>query len=109
MELPQFDSLIKIAGHREWLSAYLSGKTVAPICIEMDLTNECNYECPNCAWAAYIGRNRSQICREQALKQVRQCIEADIKAIIFSGGGEPLLNPIALDIIAFARSSGLQV
>src|SRR4029077_2959576 len=92
-----------------WLNAYMRGDAVTPISMEIDLTNVCNYRCPNCVWDDYIGGNRAKLTKKQALSQVHQCAEAGVKAVIFSGGGEPLAHPAALECIQEARNLGLSV
>jgi hypothetical protein len=69
----------------------MRGDAVTPISMEIDLTNVCNYRCPNCVW-------------EQVLSQVHQCAGAGVKAVIFSGGGEPLAHPAALDCIDYFQA-----
>lgn len=109
MKRRQFDPLAKVAYHAGWLEAYRQGRAVAPVCVEMDLTNRCNYDCPNCVWGAFITRDRAHVCREQALRQVRRCAEAGVKALVFTGGGEPLLNAAAAEAMVLARALGLDV
>lgn len=109
LNLRQFDGLAKLSWQREWLESYRRGEAVAPVCVEMDLTNRCNYGCPNCVWGEFITTDRSHLSREQALDQVRQIAEAGVKAIIFSGGGEPLLHPAAAEAITLAHQLGLDV
>lgn len=109
MELPQFDGIGKLLGHREWLAAYLAGEDVGPISVEMDLTNVCNYQCPNCCWGSLIAHDPHQPCAEEILRRVETVAEAGVRAIIFSGGGEPLMNPAALTAITRARQLGLDV
>jgi MoaA/NifB/PqqE/SkfB family radical SAM enzyme len=105
----KFEGREKLAYHLEWLHAYMRGDAVTPISVEIDLTNVCNYRCPNCVWGDYIGGNRAKLTKEQALDQVRQCAEAGVRAIIFSGGGEPLAHPAALECIQEAKNLGLSV
>jgi len=105
----KFNSRDKLPFHREWLEAYRSGAATSPICVELDLTNACNYRCPNCVWGDYIGNNRTTVSCTQALDQVRQIGTAGVKAIIFSGGGEPLLHPAITECMQEARRWNLRV
>jgi MoaA/NifB/PqqE/SkfB family radical SAM enzyme len=43
------------------------------------------------------------------MKIVESCADAGIKAIVFSGGGEPLLHPKISDAIRLARKLGLDI
>jgi len=109
MAQSQFNGYEKLRFHRAWLEAYRKGEAVSPICVEMDMTNACNYGCPNCVWGDYITNNRTTVARSQALEQIRQIGAAGIKAIIFSGGGEPLLHPAIAECVEEARRCGLRV
>jgi molybdenum cofactor biosynthesis enzyme MoaA len=109
MQMGQFDPMAKIWHHPEWLARYRQGQPVSPVCVEMDLTNRCSYDCPNCVWGRYIRGNRAHVCKDQILVQVRRCAQAGVRAIIFAGGGEPLQNASAGEAIAEARRLGLQV
>jgi MoaA/NifB/PqqE/SkfB family radical SAM enzyme len=109
VNLFQFTSARKLAYHRDWLDAYKRGEIVAPISVEMDLTNNCNYGCPNCVWGEFIAGSRVGVPREVAFRQIRECASIGVKALAFSGGGEPLLSPILVDCIRLAKEQGLQV
>jgi MoaA/NifB/PqqE/SkfB family radical SAM enzyme len=105
----QFTSARKLAYHSGWLDAYKRGEVVAPISVEMDLTNNCNYGCPNCVWGDFIAGSRSGVPKEVALQQIRDCAAIGVKAVIFSGGGEPLLSPILIDCMQLAKEQGLHI
>ncbi len=71
----------------------------APLHIRIKPTNTCNHKCSYCAYLnedLQIGKNMSvkdRIPREKMLEIVDDCIEMGVKAVTFSGGGEPFSYP----------------
>lgn len=64
---------------------------VRPIKIEIHPTNRCN---ANCKFCAYSNRNKhEEIDLIHMNKLVDEIIQLEVKAVEFSGGGEPLLYP----------------
>jgi radical SAM protein with 4Fe4S-binding SPASM domain len=55
------------------------------------------------------GRSKLFPTMQEPEKRILQIYESGAKAITFSGGGEPLLYPDAVKVMAFAKSLGLQV
>ncbi|MGE5479651.1 MAG: radical SAM/SPASM domain-containing protein [Chloroflexota bacterium] len=81
-----------------------SGRTLPPIHIRMKPTNVCNHNCSYCAYRAeglQLGQDmnvRDSIPREKALEIIDDFIDMGVRAISFSGGGEPLCYPYILEI-----------
>ncbi len=76
-----------------------SKKTLAPVHIRIKPTNICNH---NCSYCAYRDRNmqlgqdmeiKDTIPAEKMSEIVEDCIEMGVKAVTFSGGGEPFCYP----------------
>ncbi|ACS78621.1 radical SAM protein [Maridesulfovibrio salexigens] len=71
----------------------------APIHIRIKPTNACNHNCSYCAYLnkdLQLGQDMSIADRIPAQKMeeiVSDCIEMGVKAVTFSGGGEPLCYP----------------
>jgi MoaA/NifB/PqqE/SkfB family radical SAM enzyme len=67
----------------------------APIHIRIKPTNACNHHCSYCAYRAeglQLGQDmdvRDAIAREKMREIIADCVEMGVKAITFSGGGEP--------------------
>ncbi len=89
-------SSLKIFHHVDRIKGLLEGKRVAPIYIRIKPTNVCNQNCYYCVYAnnlVFEGRNvdRRESIEWSCLEQVLyQSAEMGVKAITFSGGGEPL-------------------
>lgn len=68
---------------------------IAPVHIRIKPTNVCNHNCWYCAYRTdtlQLGQDmntRDFIPREKMLEIIDDCIEMGVKAVTFSGGGEP--------------------
>ncbi len=70
----------------------------SPISIELHPSNKCNLNCQDCGYRAllsYHGNEKTfcMIPKEKLLELAEQFKKLKVKAITFSGGGEPCLNP----------------
>ena len=68
---------------------------------EMILTDQCNFKCPYCR------RRGQEMPLEQALSTLRLWVKDGLRNVRFSGG-EPTLHPGLLDLVRFAKGSGVQ-
>lgn len=75
--------------------------------VEMDLTNRCQLKCKFCTFK-YID-DRSDIDTEKAEKAIFDMAKMGVKAINFTGGGEPTLHKDFNRIVLFAKRCGLDV
>lgn len=85
----------------EWVDAILP-----PIHIRIKPTNLCNHNCRYCAYRSdhlQLGKNmntRDFIPREKMLEIVRDIVEMEVKAVTFSGGGDPFCYPYLAEAAA---------
>jgi MoaA/NifB/PqqE/SkfB family radical SAM enzyme len=94
-----------------------TGSTVAPINVEIDLSNRCSLGCEWCHFA--YTHTRGPLAGKRAKPQgstaggdlmdtalakriVVQLVDADVRSITWTGGGEPTLHPDFDDIVEFA-------
>lgn len=99
----------------------VSGRTVAPVNVEIDLSNRCSHGCSWCHFAythtrgplagkrdkpggAVLGGDLMSI--ELAYHILRQLKHAGVKSVTWTGGGEPTLHPHFADIVKFAAELG---
>lgn len=94
----------KILQHLDRVLPWLKGKNVPPVTIELDLTNRCNNNCPWC-----IGGRKNEKDLVGPFEIIDQIVSFKIKAITFTGGGEPLLYPQVLEVVEYAHKNGLDV
>lgn len=86
----------------------------APIHIRVKPTNVCNHHCWYCAYKAddlQLGQDmveRDQIPREKMIELIDDFIEMGVKAITFSGGGEPFVYPHLLDAVKKLSQTSIQ-
>jgi len=111
----------KVLGHLPILSAYLEGKPYAPILVEIDLTNLCASACPWCA--GYLDRKRSNATLfasgdtaaerfASSMMGVSTLLEelkaAGVKAITWTGGGDPAQHRGLAELVGTAAELGLK-
>lgn len=81
-------------------------KIMAPLHIRIKPTNRCNHNCSYCAYRAdnlQLGQDMKKsdaIHRKKMLEIIEDIIEMGVKAVTFSGGGEPLLYPHLAEVLA---------
>lgn len=91
-------SNLKIFHHSDLLSSIECGERVAPIYVRVKPTNVCNQNCYYCHYKnAYLTLDdyfpTDFIPREKMLEIVDDMRNMGVKAVTFSGGGEPLAYP----------------
>ena len=91
-------SQLKIFYHQETLSSLLNGQRCSPVYIRIKPTNRCNHNCSYCHYRnAYLNLNEynpyDEIPREKMMEIIEDMSDMGVKAVTFSGGGEPLLYP----------------
>lgn len=107
MDVKQF-SADKIFAHLDRVNKWLDTGFSHPITYELDMTNICNQKCPYC-FGFYRRPDRSSLSLSQAKEIISQIKEFGGRGITFTGGGEPLCNPVTLDAVRYAKESGLDV
>ncbi len=75
----------------------------------VELSTACNYDCIYCFRRKMINEEITVMSRELALHIIDEAVEAGVSRISFSGWGEPLVNPHAVEIIHYAKEKGLWV
>lgn len=92
-------SNLKIFAHAEVLDGLSKGIRQAPIYVRIKPTNYCNHKCYYCSYAdSALGlrdsvNKQDQISWEKMEEIISDMKEIGVKAVTFSGGGEPLIYP----------------
>jgi MoaA/NifB/PqqE/SkfB family radical SAM enzyme len=89
---------------REWLE---TGRS-RPVTVEFDLTNLCDHRCPRCI-GFHPERDSSSLELGEARRILNEIRAFGARGLTFTGGGEPLLSPIALEALEHARDLGLDL
>ncbi|MBA3064933.1 radical SAM protein [bacterium] len=85
-----------------------------PLHIRIKPTNVCNHNCSYCAYRApnlQLGKDmvlRDYIPKEKMTEIIEDIIEMGVKAVIFSGGGEPFCYPFLLETVKKLSSSSVK-
>lgn len=101
-----FDGASKILRHPHLIAAYKRKTLASPITVEIDLTNHCPHKCPRCTGGA---SSRAYLTNAKVISIIDEIASYGTKAVVFTGGGEPLVHPDAISIMAKARRAGLDV
>ncbi len=96
-----FGSQSKMFYHLDRLAEYReTDDTRAPVFMEVNLTNRCNLRCRWCI--CKTSRSLAEIKTEPLLTWLAEAKGAGLKAVTWSGGGEPTIHP---DFISIVRST----
>lgn len=91
-----------------------TGKIMAPIHIRIKPTNACNHNCSYCAYRAeglQLGKDmdlRDSIPRDKMMEIVDDLVSMGVKAVTFSGGGEPFLYRHLLETVHRLEAGGIK-
>ncbi len=107
-------SQLKIFYHQEALANLLEGKRCSPVYIRIKPTNRCNHNCGYCHYRnAYLDLDEydatDEISREKMLEIIRDMSDMGVKAVTFSGGGEPLLYPYIEEAMDCILKAGIDL
>ena len=86
------------------VDAIVSNEPQMPVCFEIDASNSCQNDCDFCMFAFHIKKNRVHLSRHNFIKAIWDMKDMGVRAITFTGGGEPLMNPHIKDMVNIAHS-----
>jgi len=103
----------KMMHHKDKLCAAKEGALVIPLFVQWDLTNVCNLDCSFCFYRNSGFKlegfdDRDAMPTEKVLEIMQDLKDLGVKAIEWTGGGEPTLHPKFLYIIRQAKSMGFK-
>ncbi|MDI3473197.1 MAG: hypothetical protein PWQ20_890 [Thermotogaceae bacterium] len=78
-----------------------------PYIVEYELTTECNLRCKHCYCEAGL-KNKNEMTLEEIKTLMRDLKDTGVELLDLIGG-EPLLHPAFLDIIAFGKEIGQRI
>lgn len=112
--------------HQDRLESLRRGIVPPPVHINFIISDLCNQDCSFCAYRmsnglshenfvgnsalARIGRSnpQRQVPTLKAMEIIDDCAEIGVKAIEFTGGGEPTAHPDHLDLFFYAQMHGIE-
>lgn len=117
-------SSLKAAWHIEKIARLRDGLQIIPSHVQLVLSDLCNQACHFCAYRRDGGFSTEQfgemkdgklvknpnrrIPRDKAVEILNDCANVGVKAIQFTGGGEPTAHPEHIDIFKHAKWIGLK-
>lgn len=113
--MPTLYSAHKFIYYSEQLKALRDRRVVAPVHIRIKPMNHCNHDCWYCAYRVSnleLGEDidyRDKIPEQKMFEIVEDVIEMGVKAITFSGGGEPLLYKPMPEVVKRLATNGIKV
>ena len=100
----------KVLNHpKKYLEWYENGDTSGPVTIKIDLTNVCNHDCPGCIDYELIHNDNNSLSFElfdDLLDSFKKC---GVKAINYTGGGEPTTHKQFDKIIKLTHDKGFKI
>lgn len=108
-------SNLKIFAHAEALSKIGNGERIAPIYIRIKPTNFCNHKCYYCSYAdSELGlrdsvKRQDQIPWDKMQEIISDISDMGVKAVTFSGGGEPLVYPHIVETMKGILDAGIDL
>ncbi|MFT5732947.1 MAG: cyclic pyranopterin phosphate synthase [Planctomycetota bacterium] len=97
----------KVLWHPDRLAIWLKNGRSFPVSVEIDATNACNHACSFCCWSVLHEHHRDTMSPELLAKIVDDIASVGVKGVIWTGGGEPLVNKHTPAAIARAKGLGL--
>lgn len=108
-------SNLKIFAHAQELNKVGEGKRISPIYIRIKPTNYCNHKCYYCSYAdSALGlrdsvNKQDQIPWEKMQEIISDISDMGVKAVTFSGGGEPLVYPHIVEAMQGVLDAGIDL
>ncbi len=105
----------KVLHFPDRLAALREGRPVAPVHVRIKPTNACNHNCWFCAYRSDNvslgdGMNaRDRIPADKMTEIVDDLIEMGVRAVTFSGGGEPLIYRHIVEAVTRLAEGGIRV
>jgi MoaA/NifB/PqqE/SkfB family radical SAM enzyme len=118
-------SSLKVAHHRKHLDVLRAGGQPTPLHVQFILSDLCQQSCSFCAyrWDGYTSNELFHVLREDGTKEhnpnrmvptskavetLDDCADMGVKAVQFTGGGEPTLHPDHPMLFEHTLSLGLK-
>jgi len=111
---------LKACWHTEQITELRQGKQIVPRQVQLIISDLCNHDCHFCAYRMSGGFSTEQfsqdgnknpnrkIATQKAMEILDDCSAIGVKAIQFTGGGEPTVHPDHIRLFDYAGLLGLQ-
>jgi len=106
--LDRFNPQLKLASD-ERFSQFLRGEKVYPINIEVSPSHTCNAKCPWCFYAGtHVKKNIGMMNTDILVKMINDLAQLGLKALTWTGGGEPTLHPHFPDLVRLVADHNIK-
>ncbi len=102
----QFDVKNKMLSHLGRVNELMNEGRTRPVLVELLPTNFCNANCPWCFYRETQGKEK--IKKETMINALKSMRECGVKAINWSGGGEPTIHPDFKEFVRVAHRLGFK-
>lgn len=102
-------SPLKILRHPDRLASVTRGDIPVPVTVEVDPTNRCNFNCIWCMYEEFNKSNPETLSEDFLLSLMEDLGDMGVKSVVFTGGGEPLVNVGTLNAMRKAREKEMEV
>jgi len=99
----------KLMYHGERIKEWQTGKRIAPLYIDMGITQTCNIACEYCYYAVPENKKADMIPTDALIRFLNEAAEIGTKAIGFLGDGEPMIHPGVYDAVVAGAKAGLSM
>ena len=99
----------KLNWHLNRVSDWLNGKRIAPLYIDMGITQTCNIACAYCYYAVPKNKTNKIIPTDALVRFLKDAAEIGVKAVGFLGDGEPMIHPGVYDAVIAGSEAGLDM
>jgi GTP 3',8-cyclase len=96
----------KLIYHPARVNAWLEGKAIYPLYVEISPAGSCNHRCIFCAYD-FVGYKPNFIDTSILKKRLSEMASLGVKSILYSGEGEPLLHKDIAAIIDHTAKAGI--
>jgi len=111
-----YDPSKKALFHKENFSSFLQGKylDVQPVCVEIVPSLDCNFRCSKCTYlqnqSKEKDKEKKRLMSQDVFDSILEGLKSSyVKTIIFTGGGEPVKNPLYLEFMKQATDEGFEI
>lgn len=120
-------SPFKAAHHQDKINEFKDGKQPVPLQVQLIISDLCNNDCNFCAYrmSGYtsnqnfgvldpitniVNNNPNRmIPYEKCIEIINDCVDMGVKAIQFTGGGEPTVHPKHAELFKYTVDKGLDL
>jgi cyclic pyranopterin phosphate synthase len=111
-----FNPRLKVIANVDRVLEFIDTGNTAPVLVEVDPSNACNHACNFCLssyihFEKYKGTeafSRAVMPKDMLMKLCEDFVEMGVRAVNWTGGGEPTLNRHLKDAIAYCGENGIK-